>query len=136
MPVGVSYDPDATPKLAVVTFRVTSEGLEVPDLALPTGTWQVDWELEVAESITTTLEGVALPGSLPADVFLESSPAALSSSRWTATLRNERSETEGLSEFEYDIILDEALRLVKTNPEITKDPTIVVTTDPIGPPTV
>jgi len=114
--------------------KVNSITISVPPVTIPTGKWEVKWELMVS---TPGLEaGFAEPGIklgvLPSGVTLTAGPSG-SKILWTAWFTNVVKTVDSL-DYEIDIASTSGVGLHKAKSVTRRDTTIVVVKDPKDPP--
>ncbi|HEV8579293.1 MAG TPA: hypothetical protein VGX68_09440 [Thermoanaerobaculia bacterium] len=131
----VTFDAEnMTVTLKVVVFL--PEGaedivIETAPAAIPHGNWTFVWVLDVSTSglIAEFADPGIILGSLPPLVRVLKAPSGTAET-WTAQLRN---EVQSANAFNYDIAVDWHLLEDNVIRNVTiHDPTIAVTTDPIG----
>lgn len=108
--------------------------IEAAPAAIPHGEWTFVWDLDVSLPVIAQFAnpGIILPApgsSLPPLVRVTKAPSG-TAEEWTATLKN---DVQSAQAFNYDIAIDWHLETEEVIQHVTiHDPTIAVTTDPIG----
>jgi hypothetical protein len=105
--------------------------IEAAPAAIPHGDWTFVWDLDVSTSglVAQFANPGIILGSLPPQVRILKAPSGIAE-EWTAQLRN---EVQSANAFNYDIAVEWHLREDEVLHKVTvHDPTIAVTTDPIG----
>jgi hypothetical protein len=133
----VTYDTERMTITLSVIVSLAEGAKDVTIMAapvtIPKDTWTLIWNLVVdTPGLVADFAnpGIVLLPPLPPKVTVVAGPSAVSSTRWTATFKNEVLTT---NTFSYDIAIDWSYGATKVLGQTTiHDPTIVVTKDPIG----